>query len=51
VFHQYGFATSWGMVVTSLAMYFGLTFLAATISYYGVEAPVLRWRDRHVTER
>jgi len=51
VFHQYGFATSWGMVVTSLAMYFGLTFLAATISYYGVEAPVLRWRDRHVTDR
>jgi peptidoglycan/LPS O-acetylase OafA/YrhL len=51
VFHQYGSATSWAMVITSLAMYFGLTFLAATISYYAVEAPVLRWRDRHITER
>ena len=50
VFNQYGYATSWGMVATSLALYFGLTFLASAISYYGVEAPVLRWRDRQFTD-
>jgi peptidoglycan/LPS O-acetylase OafA/YrhL len=51
VFYHNGYATSWGMAAQSLVWYFGLTFLAATMSYYGVEAPVLRWRDRRVTER
>jgi peptidoglycan/LPS O-acetylase OafA/YrhL len=46
LFNHYGYATSWGMVATSLGLYVGMTFLASAVSYYGVEAPVLRWRDR-----
>ena len=47
LFNHYGYATSWGMVATSLGLYVGMTFFASALSYYGVEAPVLRWRDRY----
>lgn len=51
LFQHYGYATSWSMATQSVVLYFGMTFLAATVSYYAVEAPILRWRDRYVTER
>lgn len=50
VFQRFGPATSWAMLVQSLLCYFGLTFVASALSYYLVEAPVLRWRDRNVRE-
>lgn len=50
VLHQFGPATSWPMLGQSLLLYFGLTFGASALSYYLLEAPVLRWRDRNVRE-
>jgi len=50
VLHRFGPATSWSMLGQSLLLYFGLTFGASALSYYLVEAPVLRWRDRNVRE-
>ena len=50
VLQRFGPATSWAMLGQSLLCYFGLTFVASALSYYVVEAPVLRWRDRHIRE-
>ena len=39
-------ATTWPMLGALFCAYTALTFGAATLSYYFVEAPVLRWRNR-----
>jgi peptidoglycan/LPS O-acetylase OafA/YrhL len=39
-------ATSWLTLGVLFGAYIALTFSAATLSYYFVEAPVLRWRNR-----
>lgn len=41
-----GSATTWLMLVVSLTAYLALTIGLAAASYYAVEAPVLRWRDK-----
>ena len=47
---RFGPATSWATLGQSLVLYVGLTFGMSAISYYLVEAPILRWRDRNVRE-
>lgn len=42
----FGPATSWSMLAAVLFLYAVLTLGAAALSYYAVEAPVLRWRDK-----
>jgi peptidoglycan/LPS O-acetylase OafA/YrhL len=39
-------ATTWPILGALFCAYITLTFGAATLSYYFVEAPVLRWRNR-----
>jgi peptidoglycan/LPS O-acetylase OafA/YrhL len=51
VFQRYGAAMSWEMVGWSLTLYFGLTVLLSALSYYLIEAPVMRWRDVHYADR
>jgi peptidoglycan/LPS O-acetylase OafA/YrhL len=51
VLQRYGAAVSWGMLGWSLTVYIGLTVLLSALSYYLVEAPVLRWRDVHYADR
>jgi peptidoglycan/LPS O-acetylase OafA/YrhL len=48
---HYGYASSWGMLAHSLTVYFGLTVILSALSYYLVEAPVLRWRDAHFPDQ
>jgi peptidoglycan/LPS O-acetylase OafA/YrhL len=43
---QFGAATSWPMLIGLFGLYLAMTFVAATLSYRVVEAPLLRWRDR-----
>jgi peptidoglycan/LPS O-acetylase OafA/YrhL len=39
-------ATTWPILGALFCVYIALTFGMATLSYYFVEAPVLRWRNR-----
>jgi peptidoglycan/LPS O-acetylase OafA/YrhL len=39
-------ATTWPILGALFCAYIALTFGVATLSYYFVEAPVLRWRNR-----
>lgn len=48
---NYGSASSWEMLAYSLTVYFGLTVILSALSYYLVEAPVLRWRDAHFPDQ
>ena len=43
-------ATTWPILGALFGAYIALTFGVATLSYYFVEAPVLRWRNRAYPE-
>jgi peptidoglycan/LPS O-acetylase OafA/YrhL len=45
-----GSATTWPILGALFGAYIALTFGAAALSYYFVEAPVLRWRNRAYPE-
>lgn len=46
----FGAATTWLELIGLLIVYVSVTFVAATLSYRWIEAPVLRWRNRQYPE-
>lgn len=43
-------ADSWPLMSVSIVLYLGISIGLAWLSYVAIEKPVLRWRDKHVTD-
>jgi peptidoglycan/LPS O-acetylase OafA/YrhL len=43
-------ADSWPLMSISIVLYLGISIGLALLSYVVIEKPVLRWRDRYVTD-
>ena len=43
-------ADSWPMMSVAMVLYLGISIGLAWLSYVAIEKPILRWRDRHVTD-
>jgi peptidoglycan/LPS O-acetylase OafA/YrhL len=47
----FGTSDSWQSMLGLLVFYLTLTFVLAGVSFYAVEMPFLRWRDKHFPEK